>query len=153
MFLKTDTSLDSVLLGFGIVERCARHEKILKLLTSGSVEEEGPMLKLSMLHDLTGPQSPITDFPQLRFCSDEDQTMQNLIYPNRELYFKEPFLDLGDDKPEKVFQPSYSSTEMADILSVISDIHSLKNTNKSSRQTMLVPYFRYYFQSFTLVSQ
>lgn len=141
MFLKTGTSLDSVLLGFGIVERCARHEKILKLLTSGSIEEEDPMLNLSMLRDLAGPQSPVADYPHLRFGSDEGQTVQSLIYPNRELYFKESFLDLAEDKAEKVFQPSYSSTEMADILSVISDIHSLKNTNKSSRQTMLVPYF------------
>ncbi|XP_057800790.1 uncharacterized protein LOC131016179 [Salvia miltiorrhiza] len=126
-----DTNLDSVLFGFGIVERCASHEKILKLLTSGSIEGEDPLLNLSMLYDLTGPQSPIAHLPQLRY---ESQTMQNLIYPTRELYIKEPSLDLADNR-------SYTSTEMADMLSIISNIHSLKNTKKSSRQTMLVPYF------------
>ncbi|KAL1539796.1 hypothetical protein AAHA92_24235 [Salvia divinorum] len=126
-----DTSLDSVLFGFGIVERCARQEKILKLLTSGSIEDEDPLLNLPMLYDLTGSQSPIADQPQLRY---EGQPVQNLIYPTKELYFKEPSLDLVDDR-------SYTSTEMADMLSIISNIHSLKNTKKSSRQTMLVPYF------------
>lgn len=127
-----DTSPDSVNFGFGIVERCARHEKILKLLASGSIEEEDPLLNLSMLYDLTGPhQSPIADLPQLRY---DGQTKQNLIYPTRELYFNEPSLDLADDR-------SYNSSEMADMLSIISDIHSLKYTNKSCRQTMLVPYF------------
>ncbi|KAH6772734.1 hypothetical protein C2S52_004455 [Perilla frutescens var. hirtella] len=151
-----DTSPDSVVLGVGIVERCARHEKILKLLMSGSIEEEDRLLNLSMLYDLTGPQSLIADSPQQPFVShfrgysDEGQTMPNLIYPTRELYFNEPCLDLAGDRsscPEKVYHPdgqlphSYTSTEMADMLSVISDVHSLKNTNKSSRQTMLVPYF------------
>lgn len=134
VFFKTDTSLESVLFGFGIVERCARQEKILKLLTSGSIEDEDPLLDLPMLYDLTGSQSPIADLPLLRY---EGQTMQNLVYPTKELYFKESSLDLVDDR-------SYSSTEMADMLSIISDIHSLKNTNKSSRQTMLVPYFERY---------
>ncbi|KAL1547287.1 hypothetical protein AAHA92_23785 [Salvia divinorum] len=118
---KTDTNLDSVPFGSKIVERCAKHEKILKLLTSGSIEEEDPLLNLSMLYDLAGPQSLIADLPQL-------------IYPTGELFFKEPSLDLAEDR-------SYTSTEMADMLTIISDIHSLKKTNKSSRQTMLVPYF------------
>ncbi|XP_042014769.1 uncharacterized protein LOC121762827 [Salvia splendens] len=121
-----DTSLDSVLFGFGIVERCARQEKILKLLASGSIEDEDPLLD-----DITGSQSPIADLPLLRY---EGQPMQNLVYPTKELYFKEPSFDLVDDR-------SYTSTEMADMLSIISNIHSLKNTNKSSRQMMLVPYF------------
>ncbi|KAL1547288.1 hypothetical protein AAHA92_23785 [Salvia divinorum] len=121
---KTDTNLDSVPFGSKIVERCAKHEKILKLLTSGSIEEEDPLLNLSMLYDLAGPQSLIADLPQL-------------IYPTGELFFKEPSLDLAEDR-------SYTSTEMADMLTIISDIHSLKKTNKSSRQTMLVPYFERY---------
>lgn len=158
LFLKTDTSPDSAVFGFGIVERCARHEKILKLLMSGTIEEEDSLLNLSMLYDLTGPKSPIPDLPQQPFAShfrqssSSDDTMQNLIYPTGELYLKEPFLDLGVDRgsPEKAYHPdgqlpySYTTTEMVDILSVISDIHSLKNTNKSSRQTMLVPYFERY---------
>ncbi|XP_042007363.1 uncharacterized protein LOC121755973 [Salvia splendens] len=119
---KTDTSLDSVPSGSGIVERCAKQEKILKLLASGSVEEEDPLLNLSMLYDLAGPQSLIADLP--------------LIYPTGELFLKEPSLDLAEDR-------SYTGTEMADMLTIISDIHSLKKMNKSSRQTMLVPYFEW----------
>lgn len=163
LFLKTETSPDSAVFGFGIVERCARHEKILKFLMSGIIEEEDPLLNLSMLYDFTGPKpkSPIADLPQQPFVShfrqssssDDGQTMQNnLVYPTRELYLKEPFLDLGVDRgsPEKAYHPdgqlplSYTASEMVDILSVISDILSLKNTNKSSRQTMLVPYFERY---------
>lgn len=154
--LKTDTRPDSVIFSCGIVERCTRHEKIMKLLASGSIEEEDPLLDLSKLYDLMGPQSPIADLPQQpfvscsRWCFDDAQTLQNLIYPTRELYFKEPFLDLVGDRsccPEKAYHPdgqlpyNCTGTEMNDILSVISNFHSSKNTNKSSRRTMLVPYF------------
>ncbi|KAI3449596.1 hypothetical protein Pfo_006261 [Paulownia fortunei] len=151
-----DTHSDSVLFSFGIAERCTRHEKILKLLASGSIEEQDRLLDLPMLYDLMGPQSPIADLPQQpfascsRWCFNDPQPLPYLVYPTRELYFNEPFLDLVGDRsgcPERAYHPdgqvqyNCTGTEMNDILSVISDFYSSKNTNKSSKQTMLVPYF------------
>ncbi|KAL8530716.1 hypothetical protein ACS0TY_007669 [Phlomoides rotata] len=146
-----DTSPDSAFFSFGIVERLARHEKILKLLASGSIEEDDPLVDLSMLYSLMGPQSPIADLPpqpfvsSFRQCFDDVQTLQNLVYPTKELYVKESFLELVGDRsnyPERAFHPdSCTGTEMSDILSAISEFRSSKNTNKSSRQTLLVPFF------------
>ncbi|KAL3647910.1 hypothetical protein CASFOL_008878 [Castilleja foliolosa] len=135
-----DPNSDSALLSFGIAERFLRHEKILKLLSSKPIEEQRRLLDLSLLYDLVGPQSPIVDLPPQPFNSvsalcfnDDAQPLQNLIHPNQELYFNEPFLG----------PPQYicTGTELNDVISVISDFYTSKNTNKSSRQTMLVPYF------------
>ncbi|KAK6164719.1 hypothetical protein DH2020_001583 [Rehmannia glutinosa] len=143
-----DSHPDSVLLSFGIAERCTRHEKILKLLSSGSIEEQDRLLDLSTLYDLMGPQQPFAS--RSRLCFNDAHPLQNLIHPTRELYFNEPFLNFVGDissYPENGYHPdgqlpcNCTGTEMNDVLSVISEFYSLKNMNKSSRQTMLVPYF------------
>ncbi|PIM97052.1 hypothetical protein CDL12_30485 [Handroanthus impetiginosus] len=136
-----DVHPSSVHFSFGIAEQCARHEKILKLLTSGSIEEQDSLLDLMMLYDLTGCQSLMTDFSQQPFASSSPP-LQDLVYPTRELYLNEPFLDLENAyHPNGQLQYSCSGDKMNDILSVISDFHSPKHTNKSRKQTMLVPYF------------
>ncbi|KAL3644847.1 hypothetical protein CASFOL_010027 [Castilleja foliolosa] len=135
-----DSNSDSVLLSFGIAERCAIHEQILKLLSSKPIEEHRRLLDLSMLYDLVEPQSPIPDLPQQPFksssawCFNNDaQPLQNLIHPIQELYLNQPFLG--------PLPCSCNGSEMNDVISVISDLYMSKNTNKSSTQTMLVPYF------------
>ncbi|KAL7112825.1 hypothetical protein ACP275_04G025400 [Erythranthe tilingii] len=126
-----ETHPDSIHFSYGIVDRCTRHEQILKLLASKSVEEIGGLVDLSMLYDIMGPQF-------------DDQALPYLIYPHKELYFNEPLLDLVGEayySGDGQVPYNYTGTETNDMLSVISDFYSSKNTNKSSKQTMLVPYF------------
>ncbi|KAK4441699.1 hypothetical protein Salat_0504800 [Sesamum alatum] len=158
LFEVQDNHPDSLLFSFGIAEQYTRQEKILKLLASGSIEADGSLLDLSMLYDLMGPQQPVRDLPQQpfasypRWCFDDAESHQSLIYPTRELYFNEPSLELAGDRgccTENMYNPDCQlqlqcnciGNEMNDILSVISDFHLSKNTVKSSKQTMLVPYF------------
>ncbi|KAL6564299.1 hypothetical protein OROMI_015749 [Orobanche minor] len=137
-----DSHLDSaLLLSFGIAERCAIHEKFLKQLSSKSTDGQGGhLLDLSVLDDLMRPQSPISDLPEQSFASlsmwyfKYAQPLQNLIHPTKELCFNEPLFG----------QPlcNCSCIEMNDdVLPSVSDLYSSWNMNKSSRQTMLVPYF------------
>ncbi|KAL3827908.1 hypothetical protein ACJIZ3_016710 [Penstemon smallii] len=118
-----DSYRDSAIFSFGIAERCSRQEKILKLLASGSIEVDLPML-----YDLMGPQALIGDWPQ-----------QSLIYPTREFDFTLPSFDLMGDRSG--FEYNSTGTEMHDILSVISELYFSKNTIKSSKKAMLVPFF------------
>lgn len=109
-----DSNPDTNLLSLGIAERYARHEEILKLLASRSVEEDG-LLDLSMLYDFVGPQD-------------------SLIYPTKEFYLNEPLLNLSGDM---------NGTEMQDVLSAISHLQMSKNAINSSKLAMLVPYFEW----------
>lgn len=163
--LKADTHPELLLLGFGIAEQCTRQEKILKLIASGSIEVEGRLLDLSMLYDLMGPQQPMADSPQQPFasyskwCFRDAESQQSLIYPTREFYFNEPLLDLVGDRsscrentyyPDGQLQYNCTGPEMTDMLSVFSDLYFSKSTNKSSKLTMLVPYFERYHLPFFL---
>lgn len=138
---------DSVHFSMGIAERCARHEKILKLLASGSLEEQD-LLDLAELYDMMVPQVIIADLAEQdgscsRWCFKNDQPVWSLVYPTKELYFNEPLLGLTEDRNDSDVQLQYDYTlsEMNDIMSALSDFYNSKNTNKSSKQTLLVPYF------------
>ncbi|CAA0828134.1 Unknown protein [Striga hermonthica] len=135
-----DSYPDSAALSFGIAERYARLEKILKLLGSKSIEEQGDSIDLSVLNGLTGLRLPIKDLSQHAFaasfsslCFSDGQLLHDLIHPTRELCLNEPLL--GQVPCNCI------STEMSDFFSIITEISSFKNTTKSSSQTLLVPYF------------
>ncbi|PIM98265.1 hypothetical protein CDL12_29252 [Handroanthus impetiginosus] len=141
--------LNSLLFCFGIAEQCTRQE-ILKLIASGSIEVKDGLLDLSMLYDLLGPHQ----LPQQLFasgmCCNDAKSQQSLVYPAREFYFNEAVLDLNGERsscPENIFHPNgqlrynFAATDMNDVLSFISDLYLSKNTTKSSKLTMLVPYF------------
>ncbi|XP_073315084.1 uncharacterized protein [Primulina huaijiensis] len=113
--------------GFGITVKCNSQEKILKLLSSGSVRVENGLLDLSMLHDLMGH----LDFSPF--------TQQSLIYPTRDFYFNEPSVGYTCNPDGQ--QQNYSGSEMNNVFTRITGIYSSKNMNKSSKQTMLVPFF------------
>ncbi|KAL2535614.1 hypothetical protein Fot_17005 [Forsythia ovata] len=143
-----DSTPNTILFSSGIAEQCIRREKIMKLLASGSPEVEGSLLDLSMLFDLWGPQPPIMDLPQQTFapysgwCFSDDEPRQSLIYPTWEFYFKKPQVDLGGDLvPHGQLSLNGTGIELKDILSIIDEMHLVKNSIKSSKQTMLVPYF------------
>ncbi|XP_073292188.1 uncharacterized protein [Primulina huaijiensis] len=145
---------DSVLFSSGIAEQCARHEKILKLLASGLIGVEGGLLDMSLLYDMVWSQPFLADFPLLtshsRSLVNDSETQQFLLYPPKELYLDEPVVEIPRDfrsctessfnSDGQLMRGSYT-TEINDIISLISDIYLTKTTNKSFRQTMLVPYF------------
>ncbi|KZV43101.1 hypothetical protein F511_04493 [Dorcoceras hygrometricum] len=145
---------DSVLFSSGIAEHCAREEKILKLLASGSIGVEGGSLDMSLLYDMVWSQPSIADFPLLtchsRCLINDSETQQSLIYPTKELCLDEPVVGIPGDycsctessfNYDSQLKRVSSMTGINDIISVISDIYLTKKTNKSFRQTMLVPYF------------
>ncbi|CAI9785651.1 unnamed protein product [Fraxinus pennsylvanica] len=143
-----DTTTNTILFSIGIAEQCIRRERIMKLLASASTEIESSLLDLSMLYDLWGPQPPITDLPQQTFAAysrwffSDDEPQQSLIYPTQELYFKKPKVDfVGDLVVGGELSLNGTGIKFKDILSVIDELHLLKNYSKSSKQTMLVPYF------------
>lgn len=149
-----DTNSNSIPFGFGIADKCAREEKILKLLTSGSSEVEGGLLKLSMLLNLIGPDALFTDLPQEPFAPyhrwhfSDAKSQQSLIYPTRELYFENPMVDVkGDLGSSEITYHSdgqlsvAGSVDMNYVLSVIAEFYLSKSTVKSSKQSMLVPFF------------
>ncbi|XP_073051949.1 uncharacterized protein [Primulina eburnea] len=145
---------DSVLFSTGIAEQCARQEKILKLLASGLIGVEGGLLDMSLLYDMVWSQPFLADFPLLtshsRSLVNDSETQQFLLYPTKELCLDEPVVEIprnccswtesSFNSDGQLMRGSYT-TEINDIISVISDIYLTKTTNKSFRQTMLVPYF------------
>lgn len=143
-----DTTTNTILFSFGIAEQCIRRERIMKLLASASTEIESSLLDLSMLYELWGPQPPTSDLPQQtfapysRWCFSDIEPQQSLIYPTQEFYFKKPKVDfVGDLVVGGKLSLNGTGIEFKDILSVIDELHLLKNSSKSSKQTMLVPYF------------
>ncbi|XP_073066113.1 uncharacterized protein [Primulina eburnea] len=113
--------------GFGIADKCRSQEKILKLLASGSMGVENGSLDLSLLHDLMGH----LDFAPF--------SQQFLVYPTGEFYFNESSVEYSCDLDGQ--QQNYFGNEMNDVFHKISSVYSSKNMNKSSKQTMLVPFF------------
>ncbi|CAA2987096.1 Hypothetical predicted protein [Olea europaea subsp. europaea] len=149
-----DTNSNSILFGFGIADKCTRQEKILKLLSSGSSEVVGGLLNLSILLNLVGPDVLFTDLPQEPLASYHRWhlsgafSQQSLIYPTRESYFENRMVDVkGDIGSSGITYHSdgqlsvAGSVDMNDVLSVIAEFYLSKSTVKSSKQSMLVPFF------------
>ncbi|XP_057780424.1 uncharacterized protein LOC130998981 isoform X2 [Salvia miltiorrhiza] len=140
-----DIHPQSLLMGFGIAEQCTRHEKILELLASGSIEVDDDFLDLSMLYDLMGPRQLLTDSAQQPFTSCSEQCLcdtKSLVYPARELYLNEPVLNVVGSRSscrENTFH--HMADDMTHAVPAISDLYFSKNTVASSRRTLLVPYF------------
>ncbi|KAL1559687.1 hypothetical protein AAHA92_10001 [Salvia divinorum] len=140
-----DVHPESLLLGFGIAEQCTRHEKILELLASGSIEVDNGLLELSMLCDMMGPRQLITDSAQKPFTSCGKWCLcatESLVYPARELYLNEPVLNVvGDMSSCREHTMQHMGDDVTHVVPVISNLYFSKNTVTSSRRSMLVPYF------------
>ncbi|KAG6418747.1 hypothetical protein SASPL_120952 [Salvia splendens] len=142
-----DVHPESLLLGFGIAEQCTRHEKILELLASGSIEVENGVLDLSMLYDMMGPRKLKTDSAQQPLTSCGERCLcaaESLVYPSRELYMNEPVLNVVRDRSScREHTLQHMRDDMTHVVPVISDLHFSKNTVTSRRRAMLVPYFEW----------
>ncbi|KAE8671333.1 DNA-directed RNA polymerase III subunit RPC8-like [Hibiscus syriacus] len=140
---KSDAYLDTELLGFGIAEKCTRHEKILKFLMSGSNELEKGELDLSLLSELIGLQPVMFGMHQQPYDS-------YLIYPSRKIDSQMPLPDFFGEmvhnskvavSPDGQVILTACGTEMKDILSIVAEFYLSSNSTKWRKQSSLVPYF------------
>lgn len=150
-----DTRPDSMHFSFGIAEQCARQEKILQLITTGSSEGEGA-LDLSVLSDLTGHQVLTADVQQQPLASPvyessyyDAEAKPSLLYRSDEFYSQKPIMDFIGDlvRDSKIIvlpdgQVSFLGTgaKMKDLLSIIAEFYLSKHATNLRKQSV-VPYF------------
>lgn len=138
---------NAVLLGFGIVEQCTKHDTISDLLKSGTAEAglDGANISLLML-DLMKLQSSAIDEPQQQLSCDS-----TLLYPNDKFDIKKPLLYFLQDSAltSKITvhldgQITFMGTEiqMKDLLSVVAKSYLSKSLHMGEKHSMLVPQFR-----------
>lgn len=135
-----DARPDSVLFSFGIVEKCARQEKILQFLMSESNKLERDGLDLSLLSELMGLQTVMFDAQQLSHSP--------LIYPSGQLDAPKSLVDFVADMarsskltvlPDGRVLLTGSGTEMKDVLSTVAEFYLSKNSTMWKKQSMLIP--------------
>ncbi|XVE73186.1 hypothetical protein DITRI_Ditri11bG0097200 [Diplodiscus trichospermus] len=140
---KPDAYLDTALFSFGIAEKCMRHEKIMKFLTSGSNELEKGKLDLSLLADLIQP---------LMFGVHQQPYASSLIYPSSNIDALKPLTDFVGEmvrdlkiavNPGGRVVLTSNGTEMKDVLSIIAEFYLSSNSTKWRKQLALVPHFNW----------
>ncbi|XP_065861192.1 uncharacterized protein [Euphorbia lathyris] len=133
---------DSAVFSFGIAERCNKHEKILKFLTSGSSELEKGGLDLPLLSDLMDIQVLTSDVNHLPYHS--------LIYPSGQSDTPKALVDFVGElsssskltvHPDGRVLFTGTGKEMKDILSVVAEFYLSKNSTTLRRHSVLVPQF------------
>ncbi|XP_058077832.1 uncharacterized protein LOC131226139 [Magnolia sinica] len=152
-----DTRPDSVLFSFGIAEQCAKQEKILQYLMSGSKAERG--LNISLLSDLMGLDTVAIDMPHLSAADGEfspydvggdDAHQTSLIYPGSGFYVPKLLLDLvGDLAPSSMITVhpdgrvlfTATGADVKDLLSMVAEFYPLKTSTICSKKSVLVPHF------------
>ncbi|KAF8725837.1 hypothetical protein HU200_020398 [Digitaria exilis] len=148
-----DSHPDSVQISLGIAEQCARQEKILKFLMSGSDVKE---LDESLLAEFTGQQTlpinlgshPYVPDDKLSICEfrlDEPQP----YLPEKQLVIPDPLLDfvkfhgfaLTIDQNGQIIFAGHGD-EMRDLLSLVLDFNMSKRETSGCKTAFLVPYFQ-----------
>lgn len=137
----TETYPSPVDFGFGIIERCSEHDKILQCIMSESAEAGIGGVHISLLSDLMGLQLPGIDEPQ--------KPLTPLI-PKSKFFIPKLLLDIFQDSafsskitvhPDGQVTFMGTAIEMKDLLSVVADSYLLR---KGEKQSMLVPHFSRY---------
>ncbi|KAK7285400.1 hypothetical protein RJT34_20170 [Clitoria ternatea] len=133
---------NAVLLGFGIVEHCTKHDKILNFLKSETAEAGIDGANLSLLSDLMKLQLSGIHEPQ--------QPLSSLIYPNRNFDIQKPLLYLHHDSalsskitvhPDGQITFMGTAIELKDLLSAVAKSYISKSSHKGCTQSILVPHF------------
>ncbi|WJX84160.1 hypothetical protein P8452_66763 [Trifolium repens] len=137
---------NAVLLGFGIVEQCTKHDKISKHLKSGTAESHIDGANISLMSDLMKLQLSTIDEPQQPFSFDSS----SLLYLNDKFDIQKPLLYFLQDSAltSKITvhldgQITFMGTEiqMKDLLSVVAESYLSKSLHKGEKHSMLVPHF------------
>ncbi|CAJ2633183.1 unnamed protein product [Trifolium pratense] len=135
-----------VLLGFGIVEQCTKHDKISKHLKSGTAESRIDGANISLMSDLMKLQLSAIDEPRQPFSSDSS----SLLYLNDKFDIQKPLLYFLQDSAltSKITvhldgQITFMGTEiqMKDLLSVVAESYLSKSLHKVEKHSLLVPHF------------
>ncbi|KAI9119381.1 hypothetical protein K1719_010056 [Acacia pycnantha] len=133
---------DAVLFGFGIVEKCTKHDKIVQFLRSGASETETSGERMSSI-DTMNWQLLGSDVPQQSFSTP-------LIYPNSPIDIQKFLLDfIGDSAfssnilvhPDGLVSFLGTGSEMKDFLSIVAESYLSKNSYKGEKHYLLVPHF------------
>jgi hypothetical protein len=147
--LITESCSNAVLLGFGIVEQCTKHDKISKQLKSGTAESRIDGANISLMSDLMKLQLSAIDEPQQPFSFDSS----SLLYLNDKFDIQKPLLYFLQDSAltSKITvhldgQITFMGTEiqMKDLLSVVAESYLSKSLHKGEKHSMLVPHFSRY---------
>ncbi|CAI8604422.1 unnamed protein product [Vicia faba] len=137
---------NAVLLGFGIVEQCTKHDTVSNLLKSGTAESRVDGTNISLLLDLMKLQLSAINEPHQPFSSDSS----SLLYLNDKFNIKKPFLYFLQDSAltSKVTvhldgQITFMGAEiqMKDLLPVVAESYLSKRLHKGERLSVLVPHF------------
>ncbi|KAL5081162.1 hypothetical protein RYX36_009583 [Vicia faba] len=136
---------NAVLLGFGIVEQCTKHDTISNLLKSGTAESRVDGANISLLLDLMKLQLSAINEPHQPFSYDS-----SLLYLNDKFNIKKPFLYFLQDSAltSKVTvhldgQITFMGAEiqMKDLLPVVAESYLSKRLHKGEKLSVLVPHF------------
>ncbi|KAF7818286.1 uncharacterized protein G2W53_023741 [Senna tora] len=136
------TCPDAVLFGFGIVERCTKHNKILQFLMSGAAEAEMGEVP-SLVSDSMDLQLLGTDVPQRALST-------SLIYPNSQFDIQRFLLDFVGDSalrsniivhPDGIVTFLGTGSEMKDFLSIVAESYLSKKSHWGEKRSVLVPHF------------
>ncbi|KAK6940863.1 hypothetical protein RJ641_030394 [Dillenia turbinata] len=141
---------DSVLLSSSIAEKCARHEKILQHLGSGSSDAERERLDMSLISELVGLQMQRNNMHQRPLASPiyGSQAQPLLLYPRTEV--QKPLLEFVQNltcSSKLVVGPggqiSFMGTrgEMKDFLKLVAEFYISKDLTGSNKNFLLVPQF------------
>uniref|UniRef100_A0ACD5ZHQ3 Uncharacterized protein n=1 Tax=Avena sativa TaxID=4498 RepID=A0ACD5ZHQ3_AVESA len=147
-----DTHPDSVQLSLGIAEQCARQEKILKFLMSGSDVKE---LDPSVLAELTGHQNLPLNLGSQPYMPDDKLSIYEFALeepqqylPENQLIIPDPLLEFAqsqgsalaiDENGRIIF--TGSGDEMKNLLSVFLEFSVPKREPTGCKAAYLVPYF------------
>lgn len=147
-----DSHPDSVQLSLGIAEQCARQEKLLKFLMSGSDIKE---LDESLLAEFTGQQTLAINMGTQPYMPDDKLSISELVLnepqhylPEKELVIPDPLLHvvqshgfaLTIDQNGRVLFAG-NGDEMIDLLSVFLEFNMSKRETGGCKAAFLVPYF------------
>ncbi|CAM0958344.1 unnamed protein product [Alopecurus aequalis] len=147
-----DTHPDSVQLSLGIAEQCARQEKILKFLMSGSDVKE---IDASLLAELTGDQNLPMNMGSQPYMPDDKLSIYEFALEEPQQYLQDNQLIIPD--PLLEFAQSHGSAlaidengrviftgngdEIRDLLSVFLEFNVPKREPRGCKAAYLVPYF------------
>lgn len=136
------TCPDAVLFGFGIVEKCTKHDRIVQLLKSSASETEISEEHIPSIASMN-LQLLASDVPQQPVSTP-------LFYPNSQVDIQKFLLDfIGDSAllsnillhPDGLVTFLGTGKEMKDFLSIVAESYLSKNSYKGEKHSLLVPHF------------
>lgn len=147
-----DTHPDSVGISHGIAEQCAKQEKFIKFLTSGSDVKE---LDESLLAEFTGQQTLAINLGSQPFVPDDKLSIREFgsddlqqYLPERHLVIPDPLVDFVQsygpaitiDQNGRVLFAG-NGDDMRDLLSFFLEFNMSKRETGGCKTAFLVPYF------------